>query len=289
VTDARTDGRERPVAADAELALLLEVATTPTPGNVDRERDLPDLHFEQFLGGAVGARPGLAAAADGAPVGEAFERAVAGMADRSDTNTQFGALLALVPLVRAAADGAATGERATYVVRATTVDDAVAFYRAFDHVAVGVDDPPAGSEVPDVRLGGDAEPRVREAGLTFADVMAESAPTDAVAAELVGGYERTVRVANRVVADEGPLTDRAATAFLAQLAAEPDTHVAKRHDEATAERVRERAAALRAEGAPADEVRAFAADLVDDGVNPGATADILAAGLFVALWRGAEL
>jgi len=83
VSDSGPVGDPRPVAADAELALLLEVSTTPTPGNVDRERDLPNLRFEQFLAGAVGARPGLAAAADGAPVGEAFERAVTGMADRA--------------------------------------------------------------------------------------------------------------------------------------------------------------------------------------------------------------
>ncbi|OYR44892.1 triphosphoribosyl-dephospho-CoA synthase, partial [Halorubrum sp. Eb13] len=44
---------------DATLALLLEVAGTPKPGNVDRRRDLGDLRFESFLGGAVGAREGL--------------------------------------------------------------------------------------------------------------------------------------------------------------------------------------------------------------------------------------
>jgi len=289
VTDGGNPPGERRPAADAELALHLEVATTPTPGNVDRERDLPGLRFEAFLAGAVGARPGLSAAAGGAPVGEAFERAVAGMADRADTNTQFGALLALVPLVAAAADGAATGERATCVVEATTVDDAVAFYGAFDHVDVGVDEPPPDASVPDVRRGGDAEPDLRAAGTTLADVLAESAAHDAVAAECVGGYDRAGRVADRVVAGDGPLTERAPTAFLAELAAEPDTHVAKRHGAETAERVRRRAADLRADGALAADVRSFADDLVAEGVNPGATADVLAAGLFLALRRGVEV
>jgi triphosphoribosyl-dephospho-CoA synthase len=66
-------------AENAQLALLLEVASTPKPGNVDRHRDYPDLRFEHFLAGAVGARAGLERAAEGAPLGEAFEESVAGM------------------------------------------------------------------------------------------------------------------------------------------------------------------------------------------------------------------
>jgi triphosphoribosyl-dephospho-CoA synthase len=36
-----------------------------------------------------------------------------------------------------------------------------------------------------------------------------------------------------------------------------------------------------------EAVRSFADDLVDAGINPGTTADCVAAGLFVALERGA--
>ena len=95
----------RTATDNAQLALLLEVTGTPKPGNVDRHRDFPHLRFEHFVTGAVGARDGLAAAADGAPVGEAFERAVAGMSEQSGGNTQFGAVLLLTPLVRAAGAG----------------------------------------------------------------------------------------------------------------------------------------------------------------------------------------
>ena len=94
-------------ADHAELALLLEVAATPKPGNVDRDHDYPDLRFEHFLAGAVGAAEGLRMANERGPtaplVGEAFERAVAGMSQQDGGNTQFGCLLLLVPLVRAAA------------------------------------------------------------------------------------------------------------------------------------------------------------------------------------------
>ncbi|MEF8773437.1 MAG: triphosphoribosyl-dephospho-CoA synthase [Halobacteriales archaeon] len=276
---------EGPVA-DAELALLLEVAATPTPGNVDRRRDLEDIRFEHMLAGAVGARPGLEAAANGASVGDAFERAVAGMARRAARNTQFGALLLLVPLVRAAGESRLDPAGVEAVVEATTVEDAVGFYAAFDHVAVGVGERPDEVEAPDVAAGADAEPALRAGDWTLSAVMADSAGVDDVAREWTTGFERTFAVAERIASGEGTVLDRAAEAFLEQLATHPDGHVAKRHDEATAERVRERAAMVREEsGGP----ETFAADLVAAGINPGSTADVLAAGLFVALERGVSV
>jgi triphosphoribosyl-dephospho-CoA synthase len=281
VSDATPD---RSPADDARLALLLEVAGTPKPGNVDRRRDHPDLRFEQFLGGAVGAGAGLEAAGAGAPVGVALQRAVAGMAERAGTNVQFGALMLVVPLVRAAADGDLTREAATAVVEATTVEDAAGFYRAFDRVDVHVGDPPENTTAPDVRRGSDAVPELHEAGLTFADVLAESAGEGDVAAELVGGFERTFAAGEAILAGDGPATERAASAYLDLLASEPDALVATRHGPEVARSVQRRARAAR-EGGPA-AVDDLADELVEEGVNPGATADVVAGGLFVALRRG---
>jgi len=275
----------------AELALLLEVAGTPKPGNVDRRRDPGGLRFGQFLAGAVGARPGLERAADpaGPPVGEAFERAVAGMSRAAGTNTQFGCLLLLAPLVRAAARDALSPSGAAAVAEATTVDDAAAFYRAFDRVDVAVPDLPADAGTLDVRQGAGAVPALRERGLTLYDVMADS-PTDGNAREWTGGFERTFAAAGAIRDDEGPATDRAARAFLRELASEPDTLVATEHGFETARALTERAepaAAAAAEGefGPAE---ALAEALVEEGINPGTTADVTCAALFVALERGLE-
>jgi triphosphoribosyl-dephospho-CoA synthase len=269
----------------AELALLLEVSGAPKPGNVDRERDLPDLRFGQFLAGAVGARAGLERAADpDEPLGEAFETAVAGMADAAGTNTQFGCLLLLTPLVRTAATGDLTPERASEVTEATTVADAAGFYRGFEHTDGAVGDPPEGAAELDVRRGANAVPALRERDLTLYDVMALGADGDANAREWTSGFPWVFDAAERIHADDGPLLDRAADAFLGLLAEAPDTLVVTEHGEAVAEEVRERAEAL--VDAPEAEVRAFAADLVERGVNPGTTADLTAAALFVALERG---
>ncbi|MFC7098666.1 triphosphoribosyl-dephospho-CoA synthase [Halobaculum marinum] len=277
-------------AANAELALLLEVAGTPKPGNVDRHRDLVDLRFEQFLAGAVGARPGLERAAAGAPVGEAFETAVAGMSEQSGGNTQFGCLLLLVPLVRAVAAGDLSPSGVRDVCEATTVADAAGFYRAFEHVDVAVADPPEGMDALDVRRGADAVPALRERETTLFDVLSASAepvddagtPGDANAREWVEGFRRTFRAAEAIVADDGPLVDRAARAFLDLLAEADDTLVRTQHGAEAAAEVRERAAEVESLA----DAEAWAAELVDRGVNPGTTADLTAAALFVALERG---
>ncbi|MFB6079311.1 MAG: triphosphoribosyl-dephospho-CoA synthase [Halarchaeum sp.] len=296
---------DRTPGARAARALCVEVAATPTPGNVDRHRDLPDLRFEQFLAGAAGARAGLDAAAGDAPVGDAFETAVAGMADAAGTNTQFGALLLLVPLVRAAAADDITADGARAAVADTTVADAAGFYRAFEHADVAVSDPPEGLSELDVRRGADAIPALERRGLTLADVLARGAPADGVetlrgdpasldelgdgnAAEWASGFARTFATAERIETGDGPLADRAADAFLALLASGLDTLLAKRHGLDAAREVRERARALRDDGADRDAVESFADDLVARGWNPGTTADALAAGVFVALERGVD-
>jgi Triphosphoribosyl-dephospho-CoA synthetase len=304
---------ERSPADDATLALLLEVAGTPKPGNVDRRRDLAGLRFESFLGGAVGAREGLERAARGAAVGHAFERAVAGMAGRAGTNTQFGCLLLLVPLVRATRAGDLSPAGLDRVTRATTVDDAVAFYRAFEHVDVAVDDPPPDASDIDVRRGAAVAPTLRERGLTLREVMTTAATADGAdrlpdrnAQEWVEGFPRTFRAAEWIVADEGPLADRAARAFLGLLAAVPDTLVATDHAPETAREASAEARALLAGDDAAietgslpdadavhaidlDAAEPLAASFVEAEINPGTTADLTCAALYVALRRGADV
>ncbi|MFB6228118.1 MAG: triphosphoribosyl-dephospho-CoA synthase [Halobacteriales archaeon] len=289
---------ERTRAQRAQLALLLEPCGTPKPGNVDRHHEYPDLRFEHFLAGAVGAHRGLSLAAGGrtvedgpdstgkAGIGYAFERAVAGMSQQSGGNTQFGSLLVVVPLVRAASDGDLSPGGAGNVVEATTVADAAEFYRAFEHVDVAVDDPPPGMDDLDVRRGAGAIPALENRGLTLADLMERSAKRDGVAREWTSEFERTFGAARSVATAEGPIPDRAASTFLELLAAEPDTFVATQHDAATAETVTERArAALDGDVGPEQ----LAAEFVAEGINPGTTADLIAGGLYVALERGVSV
>lgn len=276
----------RDAAENAQLALLLEVSGTPKPGNVDRHREYDDLRFEQFMAGAVGALSGLRMAANGASVGTAFEQAIEGMSQQSGGNTQFGALLMLVPLVRAAAAGRLTSDGAAAVVEETTVEDACDFYRAFDHVDVAVEDPPEGIDALDVRRGSSAIEAIRERSLTLSDIMAVSAERDGVAAEWVSGFERSFEAATWLCSGDGPIYRRASRVFLRLLASEPDTFIVTRNGEATArEATRQAQAAL--EGTEGPET--LAEEFVERDINPGTTADLTAAALFIALESGLEV
>ncbi len=292
-------------AATAELALLVEATAAPTPGNVSRQRDLPDLRFEQFLAGSVGARDGLLAAAAGTSLGPAFNQAVEGMARRAATNTQFGALLLLTPLVAAAgrSDRTLCPSDARTLVETTTVADAVAFYEAFEYVDIRVPEPPTDTPVPDIRDGATAGDTLRRHDLTLFDILQPAADRGGVATELVAGFEWTFRAADWLAHSSGPISRRASAVHLWLLAARPDPLVVTAHGEHVAETVREHAAALLPPDAdptdisealaPSTDATAvdraaiadFARSLAADDINPGATADLLAGGLFVALHR----
>jgi triphosphoribosyl-dephospho-CoA synthase len=222
----------------------------------------------------------------GAPVGEAFERAIEGMATQRGGNTHFGALLLLVPLVRAAGAEDLTPGGVAAVVASSTVADASDFYRAFEHVDIAVADPPEEWDSLDVRRGEEAIPALRERDLTLQDVMEASAERDGVAREWVSRFERSFALADRLVELEGSIGERTSQAYLEALAAEPDTFVAINHDATTAREVTDRAGAVLSDE---ENVGEFAEELIEREVNPGTTADITAAGLFVALERGLDV
>ena len=276
----------RNTTENAQLALLLEVSGTPKPGNVDRHHEYEELRFEHFMAGAVGARQGLQSATEGTSVGSAFERAVNGMSDQSGGNTQFGALLALIPLVSAVATDRLTSAGVTAVVEATTIEDACAFYRAFEHVDVAVDDPPDGIDDLDVRRGSEAIEAIDERRLTLFDIMELSSDRDGVAGEWTSGFERCFEAAGWLLSDSGPVYRRASRAFIRLLAAEPDTFVATRNSATVADEVTERARAVLDGSEDPDEL---AAEFVARDINPGTTADLTAAALFIALERGMEV
>jgi triphosphoribosyl-dephospho-CoA synthase len=118
------------------------------------------------------------------------------------------------------------------------------------------------------------------------------------AREWTEGFPRTFRIADRLASmaktdavppDGTTPSDLVARAYLEALARRPDSLVAVEHGPDTAERVRQRAADLTAHGTDVEDpaIADFAEDLVERGINPGTTADCVAAGTFVALERGA--
>ncbi len=253
--------------------MALEVLASPKPGNVDRCHDYAETRLEHFVVSTLAARPALEAAeARAAGLGSLIEAAVASTACHAGGNTHFGAFLLLVPLVYGG-----TLEGGIEAVRASTVEDAVAFYRAFALTRVRV----AAEDELDVNDPGAAD-ALRARGMTLLDVMAHSARRDMVAREWTNGFTLCRRAAEALLADSDPRTAVGRT-FLALLATEPDTFIAKKHGPDLAEETRRRAAAVVRGEASLGSLDTWC---IGRGVNPGSLADITIGAIFLALGRG---
>jgi triphosphoribosyl-dephospho-CoA synthase len=272
------------VAGAAQLACVLE-ASADKPGNITPHHDFADTSYEDMLRSAIALGPELARAAERG-VGETVLACVEATRRVAGANTNLGIALLLSPLARAALAGAAPlREGVEDVLRALTLDDAVAAYEAIRLAGAGGLDEPVEH---DVR----AAPAV---GLR--DAMAAAADRDSVAAEYATGYALTFDLGrpalSRALADGLPPRAAIVEAFLALLAAVPDTLIARKRGRAAAERVSAGAAGVMDAGgvrtdAGCAALAAFDTTLRADGnkLNPGTTADLVTAVLFVALLEG---
>jgi triphosphoribosyl-dephospho-CoA synthase len=277
------------IASAAQLACLLEVAA-PKPGNVSPGRHFADARYEDFLASAV---------AIGAPIGGAATRgigatvrlAVDATAMWTRSNTNLGIVLLLAPLARAALghDGrGATGTLRDALRReldATTIDDARDVYAAIRQAA------PGGlgqAETQDVK---------DEPTIPLLEVMRLAADRDLIAREYVTAFDITFTIGVPALQNARRATlswdDAIVETFLTLLSAQRDTHIVRRRGASIAAEVTERARiALGAGGVRSvsgrraiDEMDRAMRD-ADNSANPGTTADLTAAAIFVVLLGG---
>jgi triphosphoribosyl-dephospho-CoA synthase len=263
----------------AQLACILE-ATARKPGNVHRFGDYDDAIYLDFILSASALVDPLDRAGRigvGAAVLEAVEatrRVVA-------TNTNLGMILLLAPLA-AVAEGEETRPGLARVLDNLTVDDARLAYRAIRLARPGglgsapeqdVAEEPRVPLHQAMRLAADRDSIARQYGTGFRDV-----------------FELTLPALRDALATGRPLEPAIITAYLKTLARLPDTLIARKGGLAAALEVSRRAAEL---VDPA--LRPLPSALADfdtwlrsrDHVrNPGTTADLTAAALFVALRDG---
>jgi triphosphoribosyl-dephospho-CoA synthase len=272
------------VAGAAQLACVLE-ASAEKPGNITPSHDFDDTSYEDMLRSAVALGPEIARAGERG-VGDTVLAAVRATRRVAGANTNLGIALLLAPLARAALLGGDRRERVADVLGALTLDDARVAYEAIRLAGAGGLDEPVEHDVRDAPT------------VTLREAMAAAAGRDTVAAEYATGFAVTFDIGHpalRRALDDG-LGPRPATveAFLALLAAVPDTLVARKRGRPAAERVSAEAASVLAAGGVRsaggrEALAAFDASLRRDGnaLNPGTTADLVTAALFVALLEGA--
>ncbi len=287
---------EEYVARSAQLALLLEVSAYPKPGNVDRIHDFIDTSYEHFLASSVAVYPVLREAAvrgsgKEVGVGELIRRGVEESIEwQRGGNTHFGALLLFIPLTMAAGacvsyDMEEIRRKAKEIMLNTSVDDAVEVYRAFPKAKVKVR-----SDVPELDVMDESSLKeIREKKLSLYEILTISAPYDLISLELVGGFEKTFRYASLIkdFAEEGrSINDAITHAYLRLLSEEEDTFVKMEFGAEKSKYVKEKAKGIVNRGYELKEIEEFDEELIREGINPGSTADIMAAALFITILGG---
>jgi triphosphoribosyl-dephospho-CoA synthase len=261
------------IATATTLACIWE-ATAAKPGNVYRGADFEDTTYADFLTSAAVLGPQIALAPLHG-VGYAILESVRAVRESVDTNTYLGTILLLAPLAAVTSNNSLKRGIAD-VLDSLTAEDTRLVYEAIQLANPG-------------GLGNVAEADVHNAPpeITLVEAMQLAADRDLVALQFTNGFAEVFATVARIENSTGPLSERIVRSFLELLAEIPDTLIARK---CGLERSRETSDyARRILSFTGDDYYAALADfdfwLRADGHrrNPGTTADIIAAALFVLL------
>lgn len=298
------------IARCAQLAMCLEVSASPKPGNVDRHDDYEDTRYEHFLASAISMYPAIEEATTGSDdVGRLIKNAVMeSVSWQKGGNTHFGAIILLVPLAMAA--GRILEEKDTFtipeltecahmIVRSTGTSDAVDFYSCFDAAGVKV------NPVEEFSLQDEqAINELNEKRVSLYELMEIAKGYDLIADEWTSGFKRCAACAETIILGMdnrlfpgipgADINDVVVYSFLQILSENEDTFITTKFDSETALSVSSRAKSLLQKiynnEAEFKDIKAHIKEmdreLLEKRINPGSTADIVIAGIFIALLAG---
>lgn len=299
------------VSGCASLAALLEVSAYPKPGNIHRLRDFPETKYEHFLAGSVSLGPKMKELADKGQelkwaelgLGESILGSVMDMLSwQSGGNVHLGVILLLSPLAAAAGsvmkDGVVDIDELRGslrdIISGSTPSDAVNIYRAID-LAMSESNLGIVDRL-DVKDDSSLD-TILEEGLTPRDIFNECGEKDDICSEWITGFEITFTEGYpylRKKIDEGSSINEATVdTFLKILSEHPDSLIKRKKKVEEAVRVSEKAKRIIQAGGTSTEngmkmIRELDDELrKDDGAyNPGTSADLTAASLFLLLLTG---
>lgn len=300
----------------ASLAALLEVSAYPKPGNVHRLRDFHDTKYEHFLAGSVslgsrireitgkGDRIGNGSRKwSELGVGESIRTSVKEMMNwQSGGNVHLGIILLFSPLAAAAGVVMKEGfvdlddlrSALEEIISGAIPLDSVNIYRAIDEVMSKEN---LGSvDQLDVKDTSSFD-RILAKGLTPLDIFKECRARDAICNEWVTGFNVTFTEGYpflRRRLDEGASINEATVdTFLKILAEHPDSLIQRKKGLEEATTVSQKAKEIIQAGGTSTEVGMKMLWSLDEelssengSLNPGTTADLTAASLFLLLLTG---
>jgi triphosphoribosyl-dephospho-CoA synthase len=300
----------------ASLAALLEVSAYPKPGNVHRLMDFPDTKYEHFLAGGVALGSRMRELAENGDrighgsriwselgIGENILTSVKDMmAWQSGGNVHLGIILLFSPL--AAAAGSVMKEGVVgleelrnvldKVISGATPLDSVNIYKAIDK-AMSRENLGSVNQL-DVKDTSSLD-RILDEGLTPRDIFMKCQERDAICNEWVTGFNVTFTEGYpflRKRLDEGASINEATVdTFLKILAEHPDSLIQRKSGKKAAITVNQKAREIVQAGGASTEAGVKMLWSLDDelssengSLNPGTTADLTAASLFLLLLTG---
>ena len=301
----------------AVLAGLLEVSGYPKPGNVHRTRDLADTRFEHFLAGSVAIGPAMRTLAqsgydagmsrlDIGKIGlgsQILRAAQDSVSWQRGGNVNLGIILLLAPL--AAASGLYLSEMRQVdllqlrrsldrVTKAATPEDAVAIYKA---IRASVPKRVLG-RVEELDVTDDASlAKIVDEGLTPLHIFEECRDRDSICNEWVNNFSVTFTIGYPTLKEAFQQSEDINTAvvhtFLHILAKIPDSLIERKSGQQAASKVSGMAAEALEKGGLTKPEGKRAILKMDETLhraggtlNPGTTADVTTASLYLLLFEG---
>ncbi len=269
------------------LACLWEV-TAPKPGNVHRGADFEDLTFLDFVTSAAVIGP-IFEQASSLGVGATVLEAVRATRQAVGTNTNLGTILLLAPLASVRLKPVPLKPVPLKRALAGVLSNLTARDTAFVYEAIRLASAGGMGRVEEADVHDNAPP-----ALDLVSAMRMAADRDLIARQYTNGFQEVLDASADWIA-EGlargwALGDAIVHAQMRLLAMWPDSLIARKCGKEVAQQASDWANGVLSSGSPGEEAYQKALASFDfwlraDGHrrNPGTTADLIAAGLFVLL------
>lgn len=308
--------KARHISGCLELAILFEISATK-PGNVSRTASFENTRYDHFLASAVAIAPSFESAAE---KGIAVDRGITVLSDiglgqiikngvmnvsswQHGGNTLLGTAILLSPIAVAAGMTPTKEENAfdisnlrknlKLVVESTTPEDAIKLYEAIENA-----DPSGLGTVPELDINDPtSKKKILEEKKSLYEIFQIASKYDAICFEWVNEYALTFETAHPFLAEQikksDDLNQATVHTFLKVLSLHPDTLIARKTNVGKAKEVSKRATEILKLGGLETQdgiksLKKFDKELrkVGNLLNPGTTADIIAAALALSLLSG---
>jgi len=304
------------VAGCAQLATLLEVSAYPKPGNVHRLHDFLTTRYEHFLAGSVAVSPSINKLAQSGfdikaghktwkdlGIGNYIYSAIKNSFKwQSGGNVNLGIVLLFAPISAAAGyilkdeiirvdDLIQVAKKA---IKYTTPKDAVSVYRS---IRYSMTDKVLGS-VSDLDVGERSSTKqILKEKINLYEVFMKCAERDTICKEWVSGYDITSKKGYpylvKAIKSSSNINTATIDTFLYLLSENLDSLIVRKNDLTTAKLVSDKAREILDHGGYGTMIgrkltETFDFDLQGKNglLNPGTTADLTAASLFLLLLSG---